>query len=276
MAFLLATQRCYAIIAANINRNLEVKMSKLNKDYVLYTFAIMLFCWGACVVCSLNGISLDKNYLLYIPYLLGGWSPTIASFIALKKNKEVSSLKEWLKNIFDFKHNIFSYSLVLVLVILFFLPQCLISGYESGAPLFAVIVMIPMMIFAGGLEEAGWRYILQPELEKKCSFILSTIIVSVVWWLWHMPLFFIKGVAQYGQDYLAFGLNVLGLSFALANIRKNTGSVWLCVLFHCIINSLSGVYIVNGNIWGNIAAAIILVLFSYAMTKINSIKKIFS
>lgn len=276
MAFLLTTQRCYAIIAANINRNLEVKMSKLNKDYVLYTFAIMLFCWGACVVCSLNGISLDKNYLLYIPYLLGGWSPTIASFIALKKNKEVSSLKEWLKNIFDFKHNIFSYSLVLVLVILFFLPQCLISGYESGAPLFAVIVMIPMMIFAGGLEEAGWRYILQPELEKKCSFILSTIIVSVVWWLWHMPLFFIKGVAQYGQDYLAFGLNVLGLSFALANIRKNTGSVWLCVLFHCIINSLSGVYIVNGNIWGNIAAAIILVLFSYAMTKINSIKKIFS
>ena len=91
-----------------------------------------------------------------------------------------------------------------------------------------------------------------------------------------MPLFFIKGVAQYGQDYLAFGLNVLGLSFALANIRKNTGSVWLCVLFHCIINSLSGVYIVNGNIWGNIAAAILLVLFSYAMTKINSIKKIFS
>ena len=155
-------------------------MSKLSKDYLLYTFAIMLFCWVACVICSLNGVSLDKNYLLYIPYLLGGWSPTIASFIALKKNKEVTDLKEWLKNIFDFKHNIFSYLLVLATVILFFLPQCLISGYESGAPLFATIVMIPMMLFGGGLEEAGWRYILQPELEKKCSFTLSTIIVSVV------------------------------------------------------------------------------------------------
>lgn len=251
-------------------------MSKLSKDYLLYTFAIMLFCWGACVICSLNGVSLDNNYLLYIPYLLGGWSPTIVSFIALKKNKEVSDLKEWLKNIFDFKHNIFSYLLVLAIVILFFLPQCLISGYESGAPLFATIVMVPMMLFGGGLEEAGWRYILQSELEKKCSFTVSTIIVSVIWWLWHMPLFFIEGVAQYGQDYLAFGLNVLGLSFALANIRKNTDSVWLCVLFHCIVNSLSGVYIVNGNIRGNVATAIILVLFSYAITKINSIKKIFS
>lgn len=249
-------------------------MSKLSKDYLLYTFAIMLICWGSCVICSLNGISLDKNYLLYIPYILGGWSPTIASFIALKKNNEISNMKVWLKNIFDLKHNIFSYLLVLVLVILFFLPQCLISGYENGAPLYAVIVMVPMMLFGGGLEEAGWRYILQPELEKRYKFIVSTIIVSIIWWIWHLPLFFIEGVAQYEQDYLIFGINVFGLSFALASIRKNTDSVWLCVLFHCIINSLSGIYLVNDNIWGNVAATIIIVLFSCVLTTINSKKQI--
>lgn len=43
--------------------------------------------------------------------------------------------------------------------------------------------MIPMMFVGGGLEEAGWRYILQPELEKKYSFTVSTIIVSIIWWL---------------------------------------------------------------------------------------------
>ena len=251
-------------------------MSKLSKDYLLYTFAIMLICWGLCAICSFHEISLNKNYLLYVPYLLGGWSPTIASFIALKKNKEVSGLKVWLKNIFDFKHNIFSYLLVLALGILFILPQCLISGYENGAPLFAIIVMIPMMLFGGGMEEAGWRYILQPELEKKYKFTISTLIVSIIWWVWHLPLFFIEGVSQYGQNYLAFGVNVLGLSFALADIRKNTDSVWLCVLFHCIINSLSGIYIVNNNIWGNAAAAIILILFTYVFTIINSIKQIFN
>lgn len=249
-------------------------MSKLSKDYLLYTFSIMLICWGSCVICSINGISLNKSRFLYVPYLLGGLSPTIASFIALKKNKEVSGLKEWLKNIFDFKHNIFSYLLVLVLVILFFLPQCLISGYENGAPLIAVIFMIPMMLLGGGLEEAGWRYILQPELEKKLNFTVSTIIVTIIWWIWHLPLFFIEGVSQYGQNYLAFGFNVLGLSFALATIRKNTGSVWLCVLFHCIVNSLSGIYIVNNNIWGNVVPAIILVIFSHVLTKINRIKQI--
>ncbi len=251
-------------------------MNKLVKDYLMYTFLIMLICWGLCFICSLNGISLDDNYVLYIPYLLGGLSPTIASFFVLKKNNKVVNFKDWLKNVFDFKHNIFSYIMVIVLAILFILPKCLISGYESGMPLFAIIVMIPMMLFGGGLEEAGWRYILQPELERKYKFIIATLIVSVIWWLWHLPLFYIKGVSQYGHSFLAFGINVLGESFTLASIRKNTNSVWLCVLSHCIVNSLSGIYIINNDIIGNVVTTIILIFSSLIIIKINNKKKIFS
>lgn len=251
-------------------------MNKLVKDYLICTFLIMVICWGICTACSLNGIFLNENYILYMPYLLGGWSPTIASFFALKKNNKVTNFKDWLKKVFDFRHNVFSYLMVIVLGILFILPQCLISGYESGAPVFAIIVMIPMMLFGGGLEEAGWRYILQPELEKKYKFFISTLIVSVIWWLWHLPLFYIQGVSQYGQNYLAFGINVLGLAFVLASIRKNTNSVWLCVLFHCIVNSLSGIYIINNNIVGNIVTTIILIFSSLVLVKVNNKKKIFS
>lgn len=251
-------------------------MNKLIKDYLIYTFLIMIICWWICVLCSLNGILLDDNYFLYLPYLIGGWSPTIASFISLKKNNKVASFKEWLKNIFDFKHNVFSYLMVIILAILFILPQCLISGYENGSPLYLIIIMIPMMLFAGGLEEAGWRYILQPALEKKCNFVISTLIVSVIWWLWHLPLFYIQGVSQYGQNYFAFGISVLGLSFALACIRKTTNSVWLCVLFHCIANSLSGIYIINNNIIGNIVTTIILIISSLVLVIVNNKKKIFN
>lgn len=249
-------------------------MSKLSKEYLLCTFSIMIVCWSIYLVCSLNGISLNSNYLLYIPYLMAGWSPTIASFISLKKNSEVKNFKEWMKNVFDFKHNIFSYIMVIMLGILYILPQCLISGYENGAPLFAIVVMIPMMLVMGGLEEAGWRYILQPELEKKYNYFISTIVVSVIWWLWHFPLFYMQG--EYGQNYLAFGINILGVSFALASIKKNTNSVWLCVLLHCIVNSLSGIYVVNDNIIGDIVVTIVLIFASIFFIRINNYKKIFS
>lgn len=251
-------------------------MSKLCKKYLLYTFSIMLVCWGICLVCSLNNISLNDNYLLYIPYLLGGWSPTIASFYTLKENNKIKNFKEWMRNVFDFKHSIFSYFMVAILGIIFILPQCFISGYENGAPLFAIVVMIPIMLIGGGLEEAGWRYILQPELEKNHRFITSTIIVSIIWWLWHFPLFYIQGVSQYGQNYFSFGINVLGLSFVLASIRKNADSVWLCVLFHCITNSLCGIFIIKDNILGNIVTSIILIFSSLVLLKANDKKKIFS
>jgi membrane protease YdiL (CAAX protease family) len=234
----------------------------------------MIVCWGICLVCSLNDISLNNSYLLYIPYLLGGWSPTIASFISLKKNSKVKNFKDWLRNVFDFKHNIFAYVMVLIFTISYILPLCLVSGYENGKPLFAIVVMIPIMLFGGGLEEAGWRYIFQPELEKKYSYSVSTIIVSVVWWLWHLPLFYVNNGAELGLNYIAYGVNVLGLSFALACIKKNTGSVWLCVLFHSIVNSLTVIYSVNENIWGNIVAAVVLIVFSHIFVKSNAVKRI--
>lgn len=251
-------------------------MSKLNKNYLRLTFLIMLIGWGICLLCSFNGISINDNKLLYLPYLLGGWSPTIASYFSLRRNNKVAGIKDWLKNVFDFRHNIFSYLMVVIMAILSILPQCLISGYENRAPVYAIIVMIPVMMVGGGLEEAGWRYILQPELEKKYSFTISTIIVSIIWWLWHLPLFYIEGVAQDGQNYLAFGISILGMSFALASIRKNTSSVWLCVFFHSTVNSLLGIYDINENILGNITATIILILCSYILAKINDKKKIFN
>ena len=97
--------------------------------------------------------------------------------------------------------------------------------------------MILAMVFAGGLEEAGWRYITYPFLRKKCGFILAALITAVIWWVWHAPLFFIPGVSQYHKDFLVFGIMVLGMSFMLAAIREITGSVWLCILCHAIINS---------------------------------------
>ena len=251
-------------------------MNKLIKDYLSITFLIMIICWGISIVCSINGIILKNNPLLYVPYLIGGWSPTIASYISLKKNNQIKGFKDWIKHIFDFKHNLLSYLMVIFLGVVYILPQIFISGYKSGFPLYAIVLMVPIMLIFGGLEETGWRYILQSELEKKHNFLLSTLAVSVIWWIWHLPLFFIQGVAQYGQNYFAFGLSVLGLAFALASIRKNTNSVCLCVLFHCIVNSLGGIYKINENIIGNLVSAIILVIISLVLVKINNKKKVFN
>ena len=248
-------------------------MSKLNVKYLIWTFVIMALTWGSCAVCSMNGIFMKDNPVLYVPYVLGGFSPTIASYIVLRQSGAVKSFWAWLKGIFDFKHNPIAYAVVIALSIIALVLQCVISGYEQAEPLYLILMFVPMMIFGGGLEELGWRHILQPELEKKFDFTISTLITGVIWWIWHLPLFYIAGVWQYGRSFVMFGIGIMGVSFALAAVKRKTGSTWLCVLLHAFTNAWGAIYLVNDDMVGTAAAAAVLVVLSYVWLKVGRVKK---
>lgn len=249
-------------------------MSRLSSNYLMFTFLIMLSTWGVCVVLSINDITVETYYLLYALLFMGGMSPAIASYFSLKKEGNIKSFKDWIKNVFDFKHNIMSYLLVVLFCLIYFLPRSILAGYNDDIPVYAIFAIMPVMLFGGGLEETGWRYILQPELEKIFNFTFATIIVGLIWWLWHLPLFFIQGVGQYGSNYFTYGLFTLGLSFALACIRKNTHSVWLCVLFHIMANTL-GMYIAESSLKANIISTSLLIITSYILIEAQKKKIIF-
>ena len=247
--------------------------------HLLLTFLFMGICWGLCLVLSFTGITMKEYKWIYLPWMLGGISPAIASLIVLKKNGEVAGFKDWLGHVFDFKQSPWSYLLAITLPLFHMILMCLISGYRKGLPLYFLPLMILAMIFGGGLEEAGWRYITWPELNKKFGFVLSTLITAVIWWIWHLPLFFIQGVSQYHKSFLVFGIMVLGLSFMLAVIRKLTGSVWLCVLCHAIVNSMSNFYhydFYGSYLASSITAAVLIVislLLIFIFKKKNSLKE---
>ena len=244
---------------------------KLFTDHLLITFAIMLITWVPCVILGINGMTRESHAWINIPYLIGGFSPMIASYIALKKNGEITGFKDWLKHIFDFKHSALAYALALILPILQALLICLIGGYEKGAPIYMLIPLTLAMIVGGGLEETGWRYITFPELNKKMGFAASAAVTAVIWWLWHLPLFFMPGVNQYQKNFFIFGIMVLAMSFMLAAIRKKTGSVWLCVLCHGLINALMEVFIYD--VYGNILATAITTASMIAISMIVAHKQ---
>jgi len=240
-------------------------MNTLIKKFLLLTLSIEGICWGLLVILGQYHISFNDYPILMIPYILGGLSPTIASYIALKKSGKIDGIKDWLGTIFDVKQSIWKYLLVCVLAIIYILPHIIVNGYEAGEPLIMLLPMLCMMLIGGGMEEAGWRYVLQPELEKKYSFTVATLIVAAIWWLWHAPLFIIPGVTQYGKNYIAFGISILGLTFAMAIVRRVTNSVWLCVLLHCLINALPAIFIIKDSIIGNTVTTVIYMGVAYLL-----------
>jgi membrane protease YdiL (CAAX protease family) len=195
--------------------------------------------------------------------MIGGFSPTIASYIVLRKNNIVNGFKEWIKNIFSFKASFWFYLFVIFLFGVANITRILIyPGLDDMSPIYMFFAFLPIMVIGGGLEEAGWRYILQPELEKKYGYIFSSIMVAPIWAIWHLPLFFIPGVTQYGTNFGIFTIGVLGLTFALGSIRKITKNVFLCVLFHAMINAGYGIFIIRETLLGDTIAAILLIIVS--------------
>ena len=250
--------------------NNETFNKKLFTDHLIITIVIALISWGLCIILGLNGVTKDKHAWINIPYVLGAFSTTIASFIALKKNNEVKGFKDWLRHVFDFKHSILSYLLVIVLAVLHSLLMSLIGGYEKAAPIYMILLMLPIMLIGGGLEEAGWRYITFPELDKKLGFPIAAFVTGIIWAVWHLPLFFIPSVNQYGKDFLGFTITVMGISFALATIRKVTGSIWLCALFHMIVNAVpeSIRYDIYGSYMASTITTIVLIIVSLILVQI--------
>lgn len=122
----------------------------------------------------------------------------------------------------------------------------------------------------GGLEEAGWRYILQPNLEKIMPFSLATLLTSTIWGLWHVPLFFMVGTSQQNMNFGAFFVLLISFSFSLAVIRKLTNSVWLCVLFHAALNAASTVFAVELKFMNTVIFSLSMVLISLSLMKIKN------
>ena len=75
------------------------------------------------VICGINGITKESDSWINVPYIGGGFSTTIASYIVLKKNKAVAGFKDWLKVVFDFKHGFFAYALAILLPNIAFNPN---------------------------------------------------------------------------------------------------------------------------------------------------------
>lgn len=212
--------------------------------YLLITFAITYTCWwGLALLTNLNIVDSSQGIFTLI-HVIGGFGPTIAAILVLP-NK---SPKETLKFVFSGKKNSFWY------LLLFCAIQGLVIGISSmetnpAIPWFATpIVMLSATFVGGGNEEIGWRGIMQPELEKKFSFPIATLITGSVWMAWHIPLWFVDGTSQQNMNFVLYCIYGLMLSFWLATIYKKTKSVFFCAVFHGFANLLLSFFLIKINV----------------------------
>lgn len=115
-----------------------------------------------------------------------------------------------------------------------------LSGLFPGLSAGAVGLLFLTNIIRGPLgEELGWRGYLLGEFRKRHSVIRASLIVGLIWGLWHLPLWLVSGYQ--GVDLILYSLfflaSIVGFSVVIGFIHvRSGGNLLYAILLHQMLN----------------------------------------
>lgn len=215
--------------------------------FLFYTFAITWINWLIIIIGNKYFNTLwYSEPLFWILDVIGSLGPVISSYIIYRQFNEDFGEESFVKYIFGKKIHIKVW-LIFGLFSLWRLFMIWIAfGVNKPISILSIIINLPLLILLGGLEELGWRGILQPKLEKLFNYLPSVLIVGMIWGIWHLPLWLIKGTVQSSFPFGLYLFSGIILTSSFTTLYKYTKNLFLCVLSHAWFNGCIGLALYMG------------------------------
>ena len=228
---------------------------------------------------------LDLPFMPVIMY--ASWTPNIASFLVLGFIlRERGGIKRLVSGWGKWRVGALWYLIALSPLFIAFLTAgsfIILGGtpvYPERPVGFPLLMSFIISVITGAAgEELGWRGFLLPRLQKRFNALISSLIVGVVWALWHLPLWLLPG---YGWDiipYWAFASVAISSSILFTFVLNNTGgSLLMASIIHLMINFGMSVVGILGLLpsprEGWIIASILFALYAILITVISGPTKL--
>ncbi len=224
--------------------------------FLLITFAWTWLFWLPSVL-SPTGHS---DPLFFVLFIIGGYGPSVSAFLLTFINERKNGVKVLWKRFWNVKIEIKWLLITLLLFPALFVVSSVVIILLQGTPPillwlsqpWVVISYILTAFFAGGFsEEFGWRGYTLDRFQAKTSALLSSLIIGLIWGVWHLPTWFIAGDAHgIGgvPDFFLFLLEVAFASVLYTWVYNNTNrSIFIAVIFHTIFNFMTFMIIIPSN-----------------------------
>lgn len=207
--------------------------------FFLLVYAITWPCF-ILVATSISASTILGKVLLF----LGTFSPAIVA-IFLTSREGSTAVSALLGRIFHwrvgFRWYLFAAGYMAVIKLIVALLHRVITGAWPRFGQEAWYILIIAMIFSTPVqagEEIGWRGYALPRLTERMGLPAASILLGVIWALWHLPLFFVHGADTYHQPFFLYTVQVTAISVAMAWLYARTGgSLLLTMLLHAAVNN---------------------------------------
>jgi membrane protease YdiL (CAAX protease family) len=219
--------------------------------FVALTFAISWAIWWGMASMSLS-IATSGGYVLNVIALSG---PSITALI-LSGVLGGGALRRLVDGFSISRASARWVVVALVLPLAMIVVAIAVSVLAFGAPTPVITIALVgvlarefvRILFLGGPlgEELGWRGFVLPRLQARHTAYRASLLLGLIWGLWHIPLYFVPGTGQFetvsgGTDPAfaigAFVVWTIGLSILFTWLFNETrGSLIVVILFHTSIN----------------------------------------
>ena len=230
-------------------------MRNIFRKYEVVSFFILTFLIGLGISLPLI-FSLNDLISVQLPGFLGplaASSSSLAALILIALNYGKGGFKQlWGK--FKFRLNYKWYLLVfLSSMVIMFLGVLMNSWIGKDFPSLGnhLPMLIPMLILvtiqAGVGEEIGWRAFITPKLQKSMNGLKACLLISFIWSIWHVPLYFVPGgfqnvmMHQIGLpvSFVGYTVHLFAASVIMTWSYNLTKSIAMPILIHGFQNGFS-------------------------------------
>lgn len=133
---------------------------------------------------------------------------------------------------------------------------------------------IAIAIIAPLGEEYGWRAYALPRLQRVMSPVTASVIIGVVWALWHVPTFFIPG-ASFDTLAIFIPLMIAGSIIYTWLFNASGGSMLVIVLAHLGIHldNIARAEMMGDGLRPAIATTVVFVLFATVLVATGRVRR---
>lgn len=247
--------------------------------YLVVTAVMAVCCLCSVIMTEADWLSIS-NYIVILASLLG-WIVLLAT----KREKRMAYGLGWRKGS-TFGVLVCSLIFAGLYVLRIFLPAFLSGMQEvylsyllTPTPYIMLLTVVlnfflSYICFFG--EEYGWRYFLQPRMQKRFGSRKGVILLGVIWGLWHLPLnLFYYAPDTPLQSIVLQQITCISLGIVIAYGYMRTGNIWTAVLMHFMNNNMGLIFVPDLSFqnqaygWGE-------VLYSLALMAILHLPFLFS
>lgn len=145
------------------------------------------------------------------------------------------------------------------------------KGFKIESLLILLVLFFKAIVF-GGIEEIGWRYSFQSLPREKDSIYCCNDYYFFVLDIWHFLFFYIDGSIEIvNVPYFLLGL--LTNCFIFSALFAYSNSLWICVMTHALINTLSQITVNDNALIGNIFK-VVCICFACFLFHVSKRKRI--